>query len=84
MRCAAIDSIIKGKSYRKIADEFNLSLQTISLIKKAISEKSYRSYLERSKTERKKKKYNMSPIPDKPKRRGRIIHSKFGTFQAPF
>ena len=84
MRCAAIDSLINGKSYRKIAEELYLSPQTISSIKKAINEKTYRSYLERSKTERKKKKYSLSPIPDKPRRRGRIIRSKFGTFQAPF
>ena len=84
MRIAIMDRVFAGKSYNKIAQELYVSPQTISVIKKGIDEKSYRSYLERSKTERKKKKYSLSPIPDKPKRRGRIIRSKFGTFQAPF
>src|SRR3989344_7123234 len=56
MRAAAIDSIASGKSYRKIAEELWLSSQTISGIKKAMDEKAYKSYLERSKGERKKKK----------------------------
>ncbi|OGY99518.1 MAG: hypothetical protein A2945_01520 [Candidatus Liptonbacteria bacterium RIFCSPLOWO2_01_FULL_52_25] len=56
MRAAAIDGLASGKSYRKIAEELWLSSQTISGIKKAMDEKAYRSYLERSKKGRKKKK----------------------------
>ncbi len=55
MRAAAMEGIASGKSYRQISKELFLSLQTISGIKKAISEKTYRSYAERSKKERKRK-----------------------------
>lgn len=84
MRIAVIDRIFAGKSYREISEELYVSSQTISVIKKSIDEKSYRSYLERSKTERKKKKYSISPIPDKPKYRGRPKRTKYGTIYMPF
>ncbi len=55
MRAAAVCALNSGKSYRQIGKELWLSSQTISGIKKALTENNYRSYLERSKKERKKK-----------------------------
>jgi len=57
LRAAAAKALVSGKSYREIGDALWLSPQTISGIKKAIREQTYQSYLERSKTERKKKIY---------------------------
>jgi predicted transcriptional regulator len=57
MRAAALDRLSTGKSYSEIGEELWLSPQTVSGIKKAASEKSYKSYLERSKKGRKKKIY---------------------------
>ncbi len=83
-RAAAMDRIISGKSYRKIGSELWLSPQTISVIKKAISEKNYRSYLERSKKERKKRKYSDSPFPIQRKPKGRPHRTKYGTVYLPY
>jgi len=58
MRAAAIDLIQSGKSYRQISEKLWLSSQTISCLKKALAENGYKSYQERSKTERKKKNYS--------------------------
>ena len=58
IRAAAIDLIQSGKSYRQISKELWLSPQTISCLKKALAENGYKSYQERSKTERKKKNYS--------------------------
>src|SRR3989344_6766466 len=58
MRAAAIDRILSGKSYNQIGEELWLSPQTVSGIKKALREKIYTSYLERSKKERQKKIYS--------------------------
>ena len=63
MRAAVIDGLSLGKSYRKIGEELWISPQTVSGIKKAASEKIYRSYKERSKKERKKKVYGVSSQP---------------------
>ena len=60
MRAAAIESLSYGKSYRKIGEELWLSSQTVSGIKKAINEKTYKSYLERSKKGRKKREYSFT------------------------
>src|SRR6266436_8015919 len=54
MRIAAVEGLLTGKSYRKIAEELWLSPQTISSIKKSLNEKGYRSYPGRN--ERKKKR----------------------------
>ena len=83
MRCVVLDKLTEGKSYRQIANELFLSPQTINSIKRAINEKTYRSYLQRSKTERKKKKYSVSPVPDK-EYRGRPKRTKYGTIYLPF
>ena len=83
MRIAIMDRVLAGKSYNEIARELYVSPQTISVIKKGIDEKTYRSYLQRSKTERKKKKYSVSPVPDK-EYRGRPKRTKYGTIYLPF
>jgi Trp operon repressor len=76
-RAAALDRIRSGKSYREIGEELWLIPQTISTIKKALRESSYRSYHERGKTERVKKTY--SPMPKRsPKRR---VQTKYGTIE---
>ncbi|MEK7566464.1 MAG: hypothetical protein AAB494_02215 [Patescibacteria group bacterium] len=83
MRAAAMKGFISGKSYRQISKEFFLSLQTIAGIKKSIKENHYRSYQERSKIERKKKKYSKGPNSNKDRhkqwREGRRVRTKYGT-----
>lgn len=83
MRAATTERLIAGKSYRKIGEELWLSPQTISGIKKAIGEKSYRSYLERSKKERRKRKYSFVPAPAR-RRRGWPRRTKYGTIYLPY
>jgi len=85
-RAAAIDRIISGKSYQEIGEELWLSPQTISVIKKAINEKAYRSYLERSHKERKKRKYSSNSISAKlrARPRGRPQRTKYGTIYMPY
>jgi len=85
-RAAAMDMLISGKSYLEIGKELWVSPQTINAIKKAISEKTYRSYLERSPKERKKKKYGPSPISAKAKSapHGRPHRTKYGTIYMPY
>ncbi|MFA5099054.1 MAG: Trp family transcriptional regulator [Candidatus Paceibacterota bacterium] len=85
MRVAAINGISAGKTYRKIGEELWLSPQTVSGIKKALSEKLYKSYKERSKTERKKKVYNSIPkrTPKKEWHEGTPRRTKYGTIYLP-
>ena len=85
-RAAALDRLISGKSYRKIGNELWLSPQTISGIKKAINERAYHSYLERSQKERKKRKYSSDPISTKLRAmpRGRPRRTKYGTIYMPY
>lgn len=84
MRAAALDRLITGKSYSQIGEELWLSPQTISSIKKSLKEKNYRSYLERSKKERKKRKYSFQVSPAKARPRGRPQRTKYGTVYLPF
>ncbi len=77
MRAAIMDGISSGKKYRELAGELWLSQQTISAIRKAIKENSYRSYRERGKTERKNKIYSFRPKKKK-EYRGRRIRTKYG------
>lgn len=84
MRAAALDRLIAGKNYKQIGEELWLSPQTISSIKKALKEKNYRSYLERSKKERKKKKYSSHPLYVKARPHGRPHRTKYGTIYMPF
>jgi Trp operon repressor len=84
MRAAALQGLASHKSYREIGKELWLSPQTVSGIKKAASEKTYRSYLERSKKERKRRKYDSGLSPLKPKYRGRPRRTKYGTIYTPY
>jgi len=58
IRIATMSKLILGKSYRKISTELFISLQTVRSAKKAVEGQNYKSYSERSKTERKKKAYS--------------------------
>lgn len=83
MRVAALNRIIAGQSYRQIGDELWLSSQTISGIKKTLKGKNYRSYLERNKKERKKKKYSSDQKPFKSSPAGIPRRTKYGTIYMP-
>jgi len=63
-RLAAIKMIETSISPSQISRELSISRQTIYAIKKSLSEKIYKSYRERGKTERKKKVF--SPLPRRP------------------
>lgn len=84
MRAAVIDGINSGRRHRQIAEELWLSPQTISSIRKALSESSYRSYRERGKTERKKKVYTPGPVSKRRGYRGRPVRTKYGTVYLPY
>lgn len=49
MRAAVVSCINSGKKFKQIVEEFQLSPQTVSSIKKALKEKNYQSYRERGK-----------------------------------
>ncbi len=84
LRAVAMEGLASGKSYREIGKETWLSSQTISGIKKVFSGKEYCSYTERSKKERKTKKYNASLFPaQSEKSRGRLQRTKYGTIRMP-
>jgi Trp operon repressor len=84
MRAAVLKELLLGKGIREISRKFFISLQTISVIKKSITENSYRSYSERSKKERKKKEYSVFQAPARPKRRGWPRRTKYGTIYMPY
>lgn len=82
LRAATLDRLAAGVSYREIGKELWVSPQTISGIKKALAEKHYRSYLNRSVTERKKRKYDSSAVVATARRsrpEGRPRRTKYGT-----
>lgn len=83
MRAAVIEGIRLGKKHKQISEELWLSPQTISSIKKAVRENSYRSYRERGKTERRKKVYTSGPSRGR-KRRGRPVRTKYGRVYLPY
>ena len=83
MRAAALEGLAAGKSYQKIGDELWLSSQTISSIKKAADEKTYRSYSERSKQTRKKRRLSSIPSPPKRRPKGTLRHTKYGILYMP-
>ena len=76
LRAAARDRLSLGKSYRKIVEELWLSPQTVSSLKKAITEKSYRSY--RARNERKKKIYSTRAKPRRSRQSGIPRRTKYG------
>jgi hypothetical protein len=82
IRAAALEQIISGKSYRKICESLFLSPQTVSGIKKALKEKRYKSYLERSKIERKTKESTF-PTYRVPRERGLSFRTKYGRVRIP-
>ena len=82
MRAATLERLSSGKSYRNIGAELWLSPQTISGIKKAIDDKPYKDYRERSKGKRKKKTYRIVKTrKSKPKRVFR--RTKYGPLYMP-
>ena len=83
MRVAAIDALASGKNYRQIGKELWLSPQTISGIKKALAENNYKSYLERSKKERKKKIYSYRAESRRSSPRGTRRRTKYGVLYVP-
>lgn len=84
LRAAVISRINAKRSYREIGKELWLSSQTISGIKKAMERNGYRSYRERSKTERKKKVYSSGFLQTKKKMRGKLVRTKYGTLRLPY
>jgi len=83
IRAAALEQLSSGKSYKQITDELWLSPQTISSIKKICSENIYKSYWERSKSERKRKAYSTNSAQQKRKPKGRPVRTKYGTVHIP-
>lgn len=84
MRVAISEGLSLGKGQRQLSRELSVSLQTINAVKKAIAENNYRSYLERSKKERKKKKYSPNSISPKIAGKGRPVRTKYGTVYMPY
>ena len=82
MRTAAIDGLLSGKSYRKIAEELWLSSQTISAIKKGLAENAYKSHVERSKNSKKKVVENTTSQFKKPKHKRIFRRTKYGKLYA--
>ncbi len=83
MRAAALDRLFLGKSYKQIGEELWLSSQTVSGIKKAAFGNTYKSYLERSKKERKKKIYSSNTKIRKLRPSGTPRRTKYGTIYIP-
>jgi len=83
IRAAAVDRISSGERYRQIANALWLSPQTISSIKKALGERSYKSYRERGKLERKKRIYSSDLSRNEKKSRGRPVRTKYGIVYVP-
>ncbi|MDO8664862.1 MAG: Trp family transcriptional regulator [Candidatus Liptonbacteria bacterium] len=84
VRAAILKGLSLGKGQRQLSRELSVSLQTINSVKKAITEKSYRSYSERGKKERKKREYSSSSFGTKIKRRGRPVRTKYGIVHMPY
>ncbi len=82
-RAAAIQQLKHNVRYVDICRELFIAPQTLTSLKKALTEHQYRSYRERGKTERRKKVYSSSPQKSKkiPTRKKR---TKYGTISTPF
>jgi Trp operon repressor len=83
MRAAVLEGLTSGKGQRQLSKEFSLSTQTINAVRKAMSENNYRSYLERSKKERKKRKYSVDLSPRGTRQKGRPVRTKYGILHVP-
>lgn len=82
MRAATLEALAAGTPQRQISRDFFVSLQTINAVKKAMRDSGYRSYLDRSKTERKKREMNtISLIPKK--RSSMPRRTKYGVVYLP-
>ncbi len=84
MRAATLRELMLGKGPRQISRELFISVQTIGVIKKSMDGNGYRSYSERSKKERKKRKYSIDHRIAKPKYPGRPKRTKYGTIYIPY
>ena len=84
IRAAVLQGLDVGKGHRQLSRELFVSLQTINSVKKASAENNYRSYSERSKKERKKRKYSTSSFGTITKRRGRPVRTKYGIVHMPY
>ncbi|KKU90835.1 MAG: hypothetical protein UY23_C0006G0044 [Candidatus Jorgensenbacteria bacterium GW2011_GWA1_48_11] len=83
MRAAVRDCLDSGKGIRQIARELQLSLQTVNAVKKALSEKNYRSYRERGKSERQKRVFSSYNNQVKERFHGRPARTKYGKVNLP-
>ena len=84
VRAAILKGLSLGKGQRQLSRELSVSLQTINSVKKAITESNYRSYSERGKKERKKRKYSSNSFGTIAKRRGRPVRTKYGIIYMPY
>ncbi len=82
MRAAVLEGLESGKGQRQLSRELSVSLQTINSVKKAIDGNAYKSYSERSKKERKRKKYDSS-APRTTGHRGKPVRTKYGVLRIP-
>lgn len=79
-RAAAIHRIESGVSYSKIGFELWLAPQTIAALRRALAHKTFKSYAEFSKKNRRRKV--MASLSSKPNRAsGRIRKTKFGSIR---
>lgn len=83
IRAAALDRLTAGKTYNQIAKELWISPQTISSIKKAITGKSYKSHLERSRKEKRENPHSSHIASTKRKSHGIFRKTKYGTVHLP-
>lgn len=80
MRAAILKELESGSGLRQTSRKLFVSLQTIDAVKKSMKENGYKSYLQRSKTGRKKKKYsNMNKSSGGKRPNGKARRTKFGT-----
>ncbi len=82
MRAAVLEGLESGKGQRQLSRELSVSLQTVNSVKKAIAGNAYKSYSERSKKERKRKKYDSS-APLTTGRGGKPVRTKYGVLRIP-
>jgi hypothetical protein len=83
LRAAAVSRIHEGGGSRQIARELWLSRQTISGIRKALREHTYKSYWQRGKTERKRGSRSNRTYRTAREPHGRAVRTKYGTIYMP-
>ena len=82
MRAAAMEGLASGKGQRQLSRELFISLQTINSVKKAMAENKYKSYSERGKKERRKKKYSSNQTSTRINK-GKPVRTKYGIIRMP-